>query len=163
VFFAVLLRVWVSLHIYVVANDAAGGYLYQAREMLRGNWTAGFGTYFPPGYPLVISAVALLTGDVEMAGRLISILCGGALILVVLLLFVALGFALCILRASEHTGPPLYRMMGPGLAAVLMGFALLAAPYVTFLRWQIGTWTLSGKTMENLISYDISPQGVPVD
>src|SRR5262245_47478002 len=52
---ATLLRVWVAKHIYVVNNDAAGGYLYQAREILRGDWQQGLGMYFPPGYPLAIS------------------------------------------------------------------------------------------------------------
>ena len=54
-----LLRLWVSHHLLIVSNDAAGGYLYQARELLRGHWKEGLGTYFPPGLPILIALVSL--------------------------------------------------------------------------------------------------------
>jgi hypothetical protein len=45
----------------------------------------------------------------------------------------------------------------------LAGFLALAGPYLWFLRAEGGHLQLSGKTMENLLAYDITESGQPVD
>ena len=80
------LRLWVSHHLYVVSNDSAGVYLYQAQEILHGNWHDGLSTVFPPGYAVLVSLVALLHLSLEEAGKLVSVLCGGLLVIPVFLL-----------------------------------------------------------------------------
>jgi 4-amino-4-deoxy-L-arabinose transferase-like glycosyltransferase len=78
---AIAVRLWAAHHVHVVSNDAAAVYLYQAQEILRGNWREGMGSTFPPGYPLLISLAALLPLELDEAGKLVSVLCGGLLVL----------------------------------------------------------------------------------
>jgi dolichyl-phosphate-mannose-protein mannosyltransferase len=242
---SMLLRAWISSHVAVVANDAAGGYLYQAREILRGNWREGLGTYFPPGYPLLVALLSCLPLGVDTAGKIISVVSGSLLILPVfflgkrlfgepsawaaaalacfypllvehssdavseglytLVLLLATSLAVQLLRSSSPrqgvclgllygwcylirgealflmalfilvgTALHLIRRFRYGTALhsekwvlvviwVLVGFGALAFPYAVFLRSQTGSWSLSGKTMENLLSYDITDDGVAVD
>ncbi|MGQ0543147.1 MAG: glycosyltransferase family 39 protein [Blastocatellia bacterium] len=38
------------------------------------------------------------------------------------------------------------------VAAIILGFTLLAAPYISYLRSETGSWTISGKTSKNFAS-----------
>lgn len=86
VFAAFAIRLFVGTRIPTVNNDAAGAYLYQAQEILRGNWKDGLGTLFPPGFPLMVAATSALGFGVEAAGKWVSALSGGLLIVPVYLL-----------------------------------------------------------------------------
>jgi 4-amino-4-deoxy-L-arabinose transferase-like glycosyltransferase len=44
------------------------------------------------------------------------------------------------------------RKMLVQIAAVFIGFALLSTPYILYLRSETGSWTISGKTRQNLAS-----------
>lgn len=43
------------------------------------------------------------------------------------------------------------RTLAPGGATALVGFLLLAGPYLIYLRHTLGYWTLSGKVLHNLV------------
>ena len=47
----------------------------------------------------------------------------------------------------------------PWIGSGLVGFALMAAPYLVYLRRSLGHWTLSGKVAHNLV-LDLGPRSV---
>jgi 4-amino-4-deoxy-L-arabinose transferase-like glycosyltransferase len=233
-------RAWISVHIPVIPNDAADGYLLQARELLRGNWRGGIGTYFSPGFPFLVALLALFHLDIVTAGKLVSVLSGALLVLPVfglarevyeekvawvaatlcafypvlveysadalsegaftLLLLTAAWLATKYLYSTRYTVFTVcgvvygaaYLVRGEGLVyylsmlawfwlarlavprtrrvallrgglCTLVGFCALAIAYVLFLHQQTGHWQISGKTMENLLAFDIGESGERVD
>jgi hypothetical protein len=55
-------------------------YLGAARQIASGHFAAGFSAYSTPLYPLLVAAASFLCGDLELAGRLVSLLAGGVLV-----------------------------------------------------------------------------------
>jgi 4-amino-4-deoxy-L-arabinose transferase-like glycosyltransferase len=80
-----------------------------------------------------------------------------------MILLPACGIVAFLSRGAQEGRTSILRTWSPGWLAMGIGFALLALPYMLFLRSQDGSWAVSGKTMENLLSFDITEQGVPVD
>ncbi len=58
-------------------------------------------------------------------------------------------FALLALGKSLWQRKPLTRKWIPQVSALMIGFAILATPYIFYLRSETGTWTISGKAMAN--------------
>jgi hypothetical protein len=56
-------------------------YVVAARYLTAGNLRFGFSPFSSPLYPVLISAVALLCRDFELAGRLVSVVAGALLLL----------------------------------------------------------------------------------
>lgn len=56
-------------------------YVTVARQFATGYFRSGLSAYSTPLYPLLISAASFLCGDLELSGRLVSILAGGLLVL----------------------------------------------------------------------------------
>ena len=71
--------VWLSRYVQVIENEGAD-YARLARNLLSGNGYVGMlggpETIFPPLYPVLIGALSVVTGDTEVAGRLISMAMG---------------------------------------------------------------------------------------
>src|SRR5206468_10038105 len=86
---------------------------------------------------------------------------GESLIYLLLLGLTFMGIALRKLRSGVSTNLAIRPIRASRL--LLAGFLTLSLPYALFLRWQTGSWQISGKTMENLIAYDVSEAGSPVD
>jgi len=55
-------------------------YARLAEAMRSGNLAAGLSAYWPPLYPFLVALAGLLVRDIELAGRLVSILAGVALL-----------------------------------------------------------------------------------
>jgi 4-amino-4-deoxy-L-arabinose transferase-like glycosyltransferase len=58
-------------------------YVDLARKVLDGEWTAVFGGYYSPLYPVVIAPLVGLGIDAELAGRLVAAIAGVAAVVVV--------------------------------------------------------------------------------
>ena len=81
---AVLLTAAVRLYLlsqyHCISSDGVH-YIDAAKDFFAGKVSAGLSSVYPPAYPLLIASAYALLGDWELAGQIISILCG------VLLLF----------------------------------------------------------------------------
>lgn len=63
----------------VVENDGPY-YVALAQQLLRGEWSGALNDYWSQLYPVMIAGMALFVQDAELAARLISALCGAALV-----------------------------------------------------------------------------------
>jgi 4-amino-4-deoxy-L-arabinose transferase-like glycosyltransferase len=70
---------------YVINPDGAA-YTRLAESLAAGNWTGFLDPYWSPLYPLLIAPATIFTGDVELPGRLVSIIFGSLLPIPVFLL-----------------------------------------------------------------------------
>jgi len=82
---ALIVRVtWLKTHVLVFNPDGAE-YARSAENLLRGAGFSGMWSrpevIFPPLYPLLIAGASLLTGNSEVAARLVSVICGVLLVL----------------------------------------------------------------------------------
>ncbi len=64
----------------VVAENDGPYYIALAAELLRGHWSGALNPYWSQFYPVAIGIVGIFTGVPELAARLVSALCGAALI-----------------------------------------------------------------------------------
>lgn len=75
---------WLKSHVLVFNPDGAE-YARSAENLLRGAGFSGMWSrpevIFPPLYPLLIAAASPLTGNSEVAARLVSVICGVLLVL----------------------------------------------------------------------------------
>jgi 4-amino-4-deoxy-L-arabinose transferase-like glycosyltransferase len=81
---ALLIRLaWMGTHGGVIENEGAA-YARVAQNLLNGgdyaSFVGGRNTIFPPLYPIAIAGLSLVTGDAALAARLLSCVCGVALI-----------------------------------------------------------------------------------
>ncbi len=81
---ALLIRLaWMASHGAVIENEGAV-YARLAQSLMNGDeylgTVGGRNTIFPPLYPIGIAGLSLLTGDTELGARLLSLVCGVALI-----------------------------------------------------------------------------------
>lgn len=68
---------------YATAHITSDGvsYVTLGRNLISGNFKEAFSTYWPPLYPVLVALFSIATGDVVLAGRLVSVLSGGLLII----------------------------------------------------------------------------------
>jgi 4-amino-4-deoxy-L-arabinose transferase-like glycosyltransferase len=55
-------------------------YVRLGRNLVSGDLDAGLSAYFPPLYPLLVGLASLAFGDAELAGRMVSVVAGGLLV-----------------------------------------------------------------------------------
>jgi 4-amino-4-deoxy-L-arabinose transferase-like glycosyltransferase len=77
---ALLLRV-LFWHTEWVLNPDGIYYSWLGRNLLSGDLDQGLSTYWPPFYPLLIGICWRLFGDLESAGRIISVFAGSLLVI----------------------------------------------------------------------------------
>ena len=65
---------------HVISPDGVE-YLMLGRKLVEGNFQDGLSPYWPPLYPLLVGFSSLLFRDAEFAGRLVSVVAGGLLVL----------------------------------------------------------------------------------
>jgi 4-amino-4-deoxy-L-arabinose transferase-like glycosyltransferase len=76
-----------SLRLYVVLNAVtisvdSFDYINIARGFLEGNYNEGPNVFRRPFYPFLLGLVSLIIDDYELAGRIVSLICGTAVIAV---------------------------------------------------------------------------------
>lgn len=64
----------------VVAENDGPYYIALAAQLLRGHWSGALNPYWSQFYPVVIAIIGIFTPDPELAARLVSALCGAALV-----------------------------------------------------------------------------------
>jgi len=118
IFFAALIVRVLCAIIFSGEIDTEGAeYARIAQNIVAGNGYVGIATegtqlFFPPLFPLLIAAVSFLTGDAEIAGRVINVVFGSLLV-----------FPVCFIGR---------RLFGEGIG--LGGAALVAAhPYLVVM------------------------------
>lgn len=65
---------------HVISPDGVR-YAALARALAAGDLAGGLSTYWPPLYPALVAAASLALADVELAGRLVSVVAGSLLVL----------------------------------------------------------------------------------
>jgi 4-amino-4-deoxy-L-arabinose transferase-like glycosyltransferase len=79
IFVGVALRIYDLLNIPAIEIDGIS-YAQIADHFSKGAFSEGLRNAFPPFYPAIISLFHLIVSDVELAGRLVSLVCGVLLI-----------------------------------------------------------------------------------
>ena len=64
-----------------VINSDGIYYALLGKKLISGDITAGISAYWSPLYPFLLGVVSLFTGDLEFAGRLVSVLAGASLVI----------------------------------------------------------------------------------
>ena len=212
-------RLYLFFHYYTINNDGVL-YIEAARHFWEGEWGKGLASFYPPLFPLMITAAYPITGEWELAGQFWPLVLGvlvmfplfgllrriyGSRVAQVAIFFYAvspylarlslhvrsevpyifflvlavyflqraldeagrlsifaagLGSALAYLIRSEGFGFILIgvlfllhrgwnqrrrKTIGLQLTLLLFGFALLAAPYILYLKHDTGNWLISRK------------------
>ncbi|GAB4515577.1 MAG: hypothetical protein OHK0046_19330 [Anaerolineae bacterium] len=94
--------------------------------------------FWPPGYPLAILAVSLITGDTPFAGQIVSLVCGGLVVLGTVLITYEL-------RDDERRIPA--AALGAGLVMAVTGqlwqsSIVLMADTLSLAAMTLGMWAL---------------------
>jgi 4-amino-4-deoxy-L-arabinose transferase-like glycosyltransferase len=76
----VALRAFFAAQVTIVSPDGAF-YGMLARKFLEQGFFDSLHVYWSPLYPSLTGMVAFFVGDVEQAGKMVSVLCGGALVI----------------------------------------------------------------------------------
>lgn len=79
--FAFALRLLLLVGVEHVVSPDGVRYAALARNLAAGNFAEGLSTYWPPLYPALVAAASLAIADVEFAGRFVSVVAGGLLVL----------------------------------------------------------------------------------
>jgi 4-amino-4-deoxy-L-arabinose transferase-like glycosyltransferase len=77
---AAAVRFYLLWQYYCISIDGVL-YIRAAQDFFRGNVAAGLKSLYPPGYPLLIAAVYPWIGNWELAGQLLSLVFGVAILL----------------------------------------------------------------------------------
>lgn len=77
--FAIRLAVLLCFE-HVISPDGVE-YVAHARRLAAGDVANGMSTYWPPLYPALVALASLVFRDAELAGRLVSVVAGAALVL----------------------------------------------------------------------------------
>jgi len=72
-------RFYLLWQYYCISSDGVH-YIEAAQAFYAGRWWAGLGSYYSPGYPILLALVYPLTANWELSGQLFSILCGVVLL-----------------------------------------------------------------------------------
>lgn len=91
VFVSFALRAACAIHFTGMIDTEGAEYARIAQNLLAGVGYVGIATegqqlFFPPLFPFLIAAVSLLTGDAEVAGRIVSVVMGSLLVVPVYLI-----------------------------------------------------------------------------
>jgi 4-amino-4-deoxy-L-arabinose transferase-like glycosyltransferase len=78
---AFLLRLFLVWRVEQVISPDGVEYVALARSLVAGHFREGLSTYWPPLYPLLVGLSSLVFRDAEFAGRLVSVLTGGLLVI----------------------------------------------------------------------------------
>ena len=78
---AFLARLLLVVCVEQVITPDGVGYVALARELAAGQIAAGMSTYWPPLYPALVALSTLVFGDVEFAGRFVSVVAGSLVVL----------------------------------------------------------------------------------
>ncbi len=76
---AAAVRCYLLWQYYCISIDGVL-YIRAAQDFFSGNVAAGLKSLYPPGYPVLIAAVYPLTGNWELAGQLLSLVFGVAIL-----------------------------------------------------------------------------------
>ena len=79
---AFLLRLWVVLRASTLSVDGTQ-YAAIAQQFAHGDFSGALSNIFSPGYPLFVSLMTFVVSNIELAGRLTSLVMGSAAVLVV--------------------------------------------------------------------------------
>lgn len=85
VLLAIIFRLLLLTREYVISPDGVM-YAWMGRRLVAGDFEQGLSTYFPPLYPLLVGLSSLVFRDLEFAGRFVSVVAGGLLVVPVFLL-----------------------------------------------------------------------------
>ena len=245
VFVSFALRAACAIHFTGMIDTEGAEYARIAQNLLAGVGYVGIATegqqlFFPPLFPFLIAAVSLLTGDAEVAGRIVSVVMGSLLVVPVYLIarrmynerIAIVGAALVgahpllvqfsttvhceptyltlvltaiymAMRAMDSPTPRnlfimggfyglaylvrpealLYMLVGTGFLAlqialdggrhwvdllgqsllIMLGFLLLAGPYIVWLSVQTGQLRVEGKSPLNIPTMSRVQQGQSFD
>ena len=72
-------RLYLLSQYYCISSDGLR-YIEAARDFFAGNISAGLGSVYPPGYPLMVAAAFAVVRDWELAGQLLSLIFGVGLL-----------------------------------------------------------------------------------
>ncbi len=117
---AVLVTVAVRLYLlwqYYCINSDGVRYIATARDFFSGHIAAGFASYDPPGYPVLIAAIFPLVGEWELAGQIVS-----------------LFFGILLLWPLYHLFREVYDARVAGIACILAGLSPFLARYSVHVR-----------------------------
>jgi 4-amino-4-deoxy-L-arabinose transferase-like glycosyltransferase len=78
---ALLLRLFLMWRFEQVISPDGVQYVALGRNLLAGNFHEGLSTYWSPLYPLLIGLASLFFRDAEFAGRFVSVVAGGLLVI----------------------------------------------------------------------------------
>jgi 4-amino-4-deoxy-L-arabinose transferase-like glycosyltransferase len=85
-FVTAAVRLYLLWQYYCISSDGLG-YINAAKDFYAGNIKGGLSSVYPPAYPVLIAALFPSIGDWELAGQILSVLCGVFLIFPLYLLF----------------------------------------------------------------------------
>jgi hypothetical protein len=77
---ALLLRLLLVWRLEQVISPDGVGYIVLGRNLMAGNFREGLSTYWSPLYPLLVGIASLFFRDAEFAGRFVSVIAGGLLV-----------------------------------------------------------------------------------
>jgi hypothetical protein len=78
---ALLLRLLLVWRFEQVISPDGVQYVTLGRNLMAGNFRAGLSTYWSPLYPLLVGLASLFFRDAEFAGRFVSVIAGGLLVI----------------------------------------------------------------------------------
>ena len=78
-------RLYLVWQYYCISSDGVD-YIEAAREFFAGNISAGLGSVYPPGYPIMIAAAFAAIRDWELTGQMLSLVFGVGLLVPLYLL-----------------------------------------------------------------------------
>ena len=123
------------------------GYATMAEQFVRGLFSQALGSVFPPVYPLIVASFHLFIPDVELAGRLVSLVFGMATI------YVSFLFARRLLHDETKAvwvvfllalQPYLVRYSGAVLSESLAVFLFSVTVFAFYVGWQEGrSWYIA--------------------
>lgn len=124
---------WLESHVLIFNPDGAE-YARSAENLLRG---AGFNgiwsrpeVIFPPLYPLLIAGASLLTGNSEVAARLVSVICGVLLIIPIF----------CLARRLYGSRTAVIAAVVAGIHPMLIAISVTGfseSTYLLFFAWAL--------------------------
>lgn len=132
----VVLRVFDLVNAAIIERDGIA-YARMAEDFGRGYFKEAMSSVFPPGYPLVIAFFHLLIPDVELAGRIVSLVFG------ILLVYICFLFLRSLIDEKKALvgaffvaiHPYLVRYSAQVLSESLATFLFVAAVYFFYRGW----------------------------
>lgn len=118
-------RFYLFKHYYTINNDGIL-YIEAARYFWEGDWTGGLASFYPPLFPLLITAAYPLTGEWELAGQFWPLILG------VLVLFPLFGLIRRLYGQKVALAALFFYAVSPYLARLSL-HVRSEIPYIFFL------------------------------